>query len=159
MNIKRRQRGVALVEFALILPLLIILSAITTEYGRALYEYNIVTKSVRDASRYLSIQDPSIVTTEPAKITIAKNLVVYGKPSGSSSPLTIGLNSLDQVEVPTWSTAGANPTINTVTVTVRGCGSSEPPCFKFVPLFASLFGAEFGEVNYADISATMRAPL
>ncbi len=156
----KHQRGVALVEFALILPLLIILSAITTEYGRALYEYNIVTKSVRDASRYLSIQDPSIVTTEPAKVTIAQNLVVYGKPFVSSSPLTIGLNSVDQVEVPTWSTAGTNPTINTVTVTVRGCGSSpDLPCFKFVPLFASLFGTGFGEINYANISATMRAPL
>ena len=39
MHQSQRQRGVALVEFALILPLLLVLTFITTEFGRALYEY------------------------------------------------------------------------------------------------------------------------
>ncbi|WP_438999322.1 TadE/TadG family type IV pilus assembly protein, partial [Variovorax beijingensis] len=49
----RRQRGVALVELALITPLLLLLTFITTEFGRAMYEYNLVVKSTRDAVRYL----------------------------------------------------------------------------------------------------------
>ncbi|MEG2632949.1 MAG: pilus assembly protein, partial [Comamonas sp.] len=50
------QRGAALIELALAIPFMILLSMIVIEFGRALYEYSAVTKSVRDAVRYLSNQ-------------------------------------------------------------------------------------------------------
>ena len=156
MNMKRaktmkpvmpKQTGVALVEFALILPLLLILTFVTTEYSRALFQYNILTKSVRDAVRYLSVQIPGDTT----KYATARNLVVYGNPSGSGSPLVIGLEpSLRMVPNPVWGTAGTAPVINTVTITVTG--------YVFQPLFTSAFGLNFGNITYAPISATMRAP-
>jgi len=141
---RTRQNGVALVEFALVLPLLLVLSFIVTEYSRALYQYNTITKSVRDSARYLSIQTPGTKKTE------AKNLVVYGSLSNTNAPLAIGLN-LSQVPDPTWQLAGTSPVINTVTVKVTG--------YTFRPLFASVFGLNFGNIAYADISATMRGPL
>ena len=140
-----KQTGVALVEFALILPWLLILTFITTEFSRALFQYNILTKSVRDAARYLSVYNPS----DAAKILIAKNLVVYGNPAGSGSPLVIGLTT-SLVPDPVWQTAGTAPVINTVTIRVTG--------YVFRPLFASAFNVNFGNLAYADISATMRAP-
>ena len=147
---KLKQSGVALVEFALILPLLLLLTFITTEFGRALFQYNILTKSVRDAARYLTPYNPR----DAAKILIAKNLVVYGNPAGSGSPLVIGLTTA-LVPNPVWQTAGTGPVINTVTIRVTG--------YNFRPLFASAFGVSFANVNgnipFADISATMRAPL
>lgn len=141
---RNRQNGVALVEFALVLPLLLVLSFIVTEYSRALYQYNTITKSVRDAARYLSIQTPGTKNNE------AKNLVVYGNLTGVGSPLAIGLNLL-QVPNPAWQLAGTSPVINTVTVRVTG--------YTFRPLIASAFGLNFGNIAYADISATMRGPL
>lgn len=141
-----KQHGVALVEFALILPLLLILTFVTTEYSRALFQYNILTKSVRDAARYLSVYNPGDTT----KFPIAKNLVVYGNPAGSGSPLVIGLTT-SLVPNPVWKTAGTAPVINTVTIRVTG--------YVFTPLFASAFGVSFGNLAFADISATMRAPL
>jgi Flp pilus assembly protein TadG len=138
-----RQNGVALVEFALVLPLLLLLSFIVTEYSRALYQYNTIAKSVRDAARYLSIQTPGTKNTE------ARNLVVYGNLAGAGSPLAIGLN-LSQVPNPAWQLAGTSPVINTVTVRVTG--------YTFRPLIASAFGLNFGNITYADISATMRGP-
>ena len=141
-----KQSGVALVEFALILPLLLILTFVTTEYSRALFQYNILTKSVRDAARYLSVYNPGDTT----KFPIAKNLVVYGNPSGSGLPLVIGLTT-SLVPNPVWQTAGTGPVINTVTIRVTG--------YVFRPLFASVFNVSFGNLAYADISATMRAPL
>lgn len=149
---KNKQNGVALIEFALVLPLLLILTFITTEFSRALYQYNMLTKSVRDAARYLSIQSPG------TKIGESKNLVVYGSLANTGSPLAFGL-ALDQVKDPVWQLNGANPVINTVTVKIAGCANSAPPCYKFVPLMASAFGVSFGIINYADISATMRGPL
>ena len=141
-----KQTGVALVEFALILPWLLILTFITTEFSRALFQYNILTKSVRDAARYLSVYNPS----DAAKILIAKNLVVYGNPAGSGSPLVIGLTT-SLVPDPVWQTAGTAPVINTVTIKVTG--------YTFTPVVASVFGLNFAGVTYSDISATMRAPL
>lgn len=141
-----KQTGVALVEFALILPLLLILTFVTTEYSRALFQYNILTKSVRDAARYLSVYNPGDAT----KFPIAKNLVVYGNPAGTGSPLVIGLTTT-LVPNPVWQTAGTAPVINTVTIRVTG--------YVFRPLFASALNVNFGNLAYADISATMRAPL
>jgi len=141
---KNKQHGVALVEFALVLPLLLLLTFIVIEYSRALYQYNTLAKSVRDAARYLSIQNPG------TQITQARNLVVYGNPAGTGSPLALGLTT-SQVPDPVWQVAGTSPVINTVTVRITG--------YTFTPIFASAFGLNFGAVNYADISATMRAPL
>ena len=148
---KHKQSGTAIVEFALVLPLLLILTFITTEFGRALYQYNILTKSVRNAARYLAIQSPG------TKITESSNLVVYGSLRNTGSPLAFGL-ALNQVKAPVWQLQGASPVINTVTVKIAGCATSAPPCYKFVPLMDSAFGVSFGIVNYADISATMRSP-
>ena len=149
---KHHQAGVALIEFALVLPFLLLLAFVTTEYGRALYQYNTLTKSVRDAVRFLSIQAPGTMTAQ------AKNLVVFGDVTDTGTPLAIGL-ALDQVKTPTWQPSGVGPVINTVTVTIAGCATSAPPCYKFVPVFSGAFGVNFGDVDFADISATMRAPL
>ncbi len=73
MKTQSTQKGVALVEFALVLPLLLLLTFLATEFGRAMYEYNALTKVARDAVRYLSVQMPG------TKITEARNLMVYGK--------------------------------------------------------------------------------
>jgi hypothetical protein len=141
---RNRQSGVALVEFALVLPLLLLMTFIVIEYSRALYQYNTLTKSVRDAARFLSVQSPG------AGITQAKNLVVYGNPAGTGTPLAVGLTT-SQVPNPVWAFMGAGPVINTVTITITG--------YTFQPMFASAFGLNFGNITYADISATMRAPL
>jgi Flp pilus assembly protein TadG len=140
---KNRQKGVALVEFALVLPLLLILTFITTEYGRALYQYNTITKSVRDAARYLSIQSPNTHVAE------AKNLAVYGNLAGAGTPLAIGLDT-GQVQIAWPAPTGAAPVINTVTIRVSG--------YTFSPMFTNAFGLNFSNILYGDISATMRSP-
>ena len=77
----KRQRGVASVEFALVLPFLLILTFITTEFGRAIWEYNTLAKSVRDSARYLSIKTPE----DPVAIANARSLTVYGKLNGTDA--------------------------------------------------------------------------
>jgi hypothetical protein len=143
-KLRRGQWGVALIEFALVLPLLLVVTFICTEYSRALFQYNTLTKSVRDAARYLSTQNPG------TKIAEAKNLVVYGNPFGTGSPLVIGL-TLSQVPDPVWQLAGTSPVINTVTISVTN--------YTFTPLFGSVFGLNFGAMTFPSISATMRAAL
>jgi hypothetical protein len=143
---KHRQKGVAIVEFALILPFLLLLTFITTEFGRAIWEYNSLTKSVRDSARYLSIQTPH----DPIAIAKARNLTVYGNLAGTGTPLAIGL-STSNVPDPIWQTAGTNPVINTVTIRITG--------YTFNSMFTSVFGLPFGAITFSDITATMRSYL
>lgn len=141
---RTRQQGVALVEFAFVLPLLLLLSLMATELGRAVYRYNTTAKAVRDAVRYLSVQTPGTHTLE------ARNLIVYGNLAGTGPLLDTALTEAN-VPAPTWQTAGSDPLINTVTVRVSG--------YQFRPLIPVMFGARFATITFSDISATMRSPL
>ena len=146
---KTHQKGVALVELALILPLLLLLTFITTEFGRAMFEYNAITKSTRDAVRYLTFQTPG------TKITEARNLIVYGNLGGSGNPLVRGLTlaNVPAVSCCTWQLTGTNPVINTVTVRVSN--------YTYQSLFARVFGVAFGNasgnITFNTITASMRA--
>ena len=143
----KKQKGVAIVEFALVLPFLLLLTFITTEFGRAIWEYNTLTKSVRDASRYLSLQTPG------TNITQARNLMVYGNIAGTGNPLALGLSlaNVPAATCCTWLPAGSNPVINTVTVRISG--------YTFNSLFTSVFGLPLGDLAFPDITATMRSYL
>lgn len=141
---KRSQRGVALVEFALVLPLLILLSMITAEFGRALYQYNTLAKAARDGARYLSVRLASPETTSHAK-----NIVVFGNTDGTGDPLLPGL-TLANVPDPAWGTTGSYPAVSTVTMSVTN--------FGFTALFPRAFGLMFGNITFSPIRATMRSP-
>jgi len=142
MRKHREQQGAALIELALAIPFMILLSMMVIEFGRALYEYNTVTKSVRDGVRYLSTKTPNTLCAD------ARNLVVYGSVGTGSAPLAPGL-STDAVSC-SWQTAGSFPLINTVTVTVTG--------YRFQSMVSSVFGTALtdGGITFGAISATMR---
>ena len=141
---RTRQQGVALVEFAFVLPLLLILSLVTAELGRAVYRYNTTAKAVRNAVRYLAVQTPGTHVAE------ARNLILYGNEAGTGALLDTALNAAN-VPTPTWQTTGSDPLINTVTVRVSG--------YEFRPMITNMFGARFATIPFNDISATMRSPL
>lgn len=142
MRTRTHQCGTALIELALILPVLLVMTFIVTEFGRAIYQYDTLTKSVRDAARYLSFQTPGTHTTE------AGNLVVYGNIAGAGTPLALGLTTAN-VPAPTWQTGTGTPPITTVTVQITG--------YQFQSLVLSAFGLPFGTLSYPAISATMRS--
>jgi Flp pilus assembly protein TadG len=141
---RKKQSGVAVIEFALILPFMLLLTATTTEFGRAIYEYSILAKAVRDGARYLSVQTPGTHITE------ARNLIVYGNTAGTGTPLAIGLTT-SNVPNPTWQTAGTAPVINTVTVQISG--------YTFNSIFSTVLGLPFGAVTFSGVQATMRSTL
>lgn len=140
---QHQQQGAALIELALSIPFMIMLSMIVIEFGRALYEYNTVTKSVRDAVRYLSVQMPNTLCAN------AQNLVVYGTTTTGTQPLAPGLKT--SAVSCSWQTTGALPVINTVTVTVTG--------YHFTSPVSGVFGLQLftnGGINFGNITATMR---
>ena len=157
---KNRQRGVATLELALLLPLLLGICFAITELGRAIYTYDTLAKSVRGAARYLTTQSAG------NGYATARNVVAYGNPAGSGSPLVMGLDSTnmgsmvvicDAITCPaTNKNQGTHPTINTVTVSITG--------YIFTPIVDVLGFTRFytggtnsiTSIKFDDISVTMR---
>jgi hypothetical protein len=82
------ERGVQLVELAIVLPLFMILFAATAEFGRYFYEYTTLSKAARLGARYLVTEK-----VDCAHANTARNLVVYGNTGGTGSPILPGLET------------------------------------------------------------------
>ena len=155
------EKGAVAVEFAiLVIPLLVLLTGIT-EYGRALYYYNSITKSVRDAARLLSTQTPA----DPgygALVNGATCTVIHGNATCTGAPLVPGLAAAmvsicDPAACPATHAAQATGTgvANLVTVTL---GGQTPYTFTSIaPFVPAIFGVP--SFNFAPISVTMRQVL
>jgi len=84
---RRGMNGVAAVEFALLLFLLLILVAGIVEFGRAFWYYDALTKATRDGARFLSMsrESTTVALSEDIKtdaITMVKNTVDMARVPG-----------------------------------------------------------------------------
>lgn len=93
----RRSSGLAMIELAIVLPVLLLLVMATAEMGRAFWQYNTLTKSVRDAARHASASglfgSTGVVVVTTSLRTQVQNLVVYGNTAGTGTPLLDGLST------------------------------------------------------------------
>jgi Flp pilus assembly protein TadG len=86
---RKAQHGMASVEFAIVLPVLLIILVGMIDFGRMLTDYEVANKSVRDAARFLARarMDCPAAGTGPAAdylvnatfATLAQNLALTGK--------------------------------------------------------------------------------
>lgn len=99
-----RQSGVAMVEFAVTLPLLLLLLLGIGEFGRMLFQYNSLLQAGRDAGRYAASQawdaTQGRVELDSALQTEIKNVAVYGVPSSTAGfGVLVPCLSVDDVAV------------------------------------------------------------
>ena len=112
-SLVRDSDGTALVEGAIVLPVLMTLLLGVYEFSFYFYQQQLITTGVRDAARYLARFDltacsasstmstancPVQMTTDGGStytyvVTDAKNIVVYGSASSSGSPRVTGLTT------------------------------------------------------------------
>jgi len=95
----RLQRGIAMIEFAITLPVLLFLLLATAEIARAISQYNTLTKAVRDGARYAASQaagasgSTGLILITPQMQTAVANLVATGNSAGSGAALLPGLSA------------------------------------------------------------------
>jgi Flp pilus assembly protein TadG len=91
------QRGTAIIEFTVALPVLLLMLAATAELGRMLSQYNTLNKAVRDGARYLAGNTFSgttgVVSISGSARTATVNLVVTGNTAGSGNALLPNLTA------------------------------------------------------------------
>ena len=85
---RRDERGIHLVEVAIVLPVFLVLFAATAEFGRFFYEYTTLAKATRVGARYLTTAQ-----VKASEDDIAKKIIVYGNPTGTGSPILTGLTT------------------------------------------------------------------
>lgn len=80
----RRQQGVAAVEMALLLPLMLLIFAGIVEFGRAFWYYDALAKATRDGARYMSLQPKE--TIQSIGVGEAQTIVVNAANAAGVSP-------------------------------------------------------------------------
>jgi hypothetical protein len=73
---RRGERGQALAEFALVLPLVLLFIAGIIEMGRAWNIKQAVTDAAREGARYAVVQDDAIKSTDDVKAKIEERLAL-----------------------------------------------------------------------------------
>ncbi|SDL42044.1 TadE/TadG family type IV pilus assembly protein [Aliiruegeria lutimaris] len=64
----RSENGAQLVEFAIVLPLMLVIFAVIIEGGRLMWSYQATNSGVRDATRYLARVVPSDICSSSASV-------------------------------------------------------------------------------------------
>jgi len=131
----QRQQGLAMVEFTLVLPFLLLLLLTLGEFGRMLYQYNVLLQASRDADRFVASQAWNSTLGQVALsntlLTQTKNVAVYGVPANTGTAVVSGLTT-GNVVVAAVGTEHVRVTITYTFCPVIGggnCGGSIPGFF------------------------------
>ena len=133
----RSSDAAAMVEFAIVLPIILLMAFAIVDFGRALYTVNNLTAVVREGARLASVQispDPTTAGSQSAVSTAVKNYV-----------LAFGGNAGAPTVSETFS--GTVPNLQSITVQITS--------YPFTPItpLANLIG--LGTVTFSP-SATFR---
>ena len=146
---RKTMQGAAAVEMALVLVSMLVLILGVAEFGRALYQYNTLTKAVRDAARHLSQFHPQDLNIDEAKDD-AKCLAVYGNLGCGGEALAANLTT-DMVSINTLNqTTEAGVSIILVEVAITGF------TFNFFLNPLVFLGGGNQSITFGDIRAIMR---
>lgn len=145
----KTMRGAVAVEFAILLIPLLLLVLGAAEFGRVLYQYNTLVKSVRDSVRHLSHLNPTSSDYPDTQIE-AKCLAVYGNTGCSGDTLLPGLTASMVSINPIVTTTSTGASITLVEVRITGY------TFNFLLDPRTLTGGGDESITFGDIHATMR---
>ncbi|MBR9788133.1 MAG: pilus assembly protein [Vibrionaceae bacterium] len=139
---KKRQAGLAALEFIICLPALLMLAVLLIDVGRAFIQYTEINKALQNGARYAVVDTYGTLdfssTADPEKI---KNMVVYGSPSPTDTPV---LNYIDASDV-----IITEPTDEIKEVTVSAS-------YTYVPIFSQLPFSDTSLSFTIDASSKMR---
>ena len=144
-NHTKTMRGVASVEFTILMAFLYIpLVMGTVEIARVFYQYNTLTKAVRESVKYISLTSVTQLGYN-TEVGYAKCLAAFGNIRCTGNPIVPGLTTAKITIATTDAGSAGTVAIKLVKVTVAGYQ---------LGYVSNFFSGGFKAFN--DISATMR---
>ena len=137
----RNDRGASIVEFAFVAPVFLIIFFMIVEFGRALYDYDLIANDARLATRYAIVHGatcddpPGTCTASSSAITTYVQSVTTGI---DPSALTVNTAWTPSTECPTTASTTGNPFFP---------ASNGPGCTVAVTVQYSFQFAAFGLAN------------
>jgi Flp pilus assembly protein TadG len=129
-------RGAALVEAAVVMPLLVLMLGAAAEFGRFMYYYNTLGKATRAGARYIVTREVS-GPNAGTNLADTKNLVVFGNTAGTGANVLNGAN-LTTARVEICGITGGVTTCPAAgipqSIVVRITGYSYTPLFAIGPM-------------------------
>jgi Flp pilus assembly protein TadG len=104
------ERGSVVVEFVITLPLILAMLVLIAEFGRAIWYHHVVTKGVRDATRFLS---RAPVTELASYSERAAWLAMTGVPTENAAPIYAWWTDIATVDVSGPTTLAGTPDFRT----------------------------------------------
>lgn len=129
-GLRRDQRGSVVVEFVITLPLIFAMLVLIAEFGRAIWYHHVVTKGVRDATRYLSRAPAAELATYSER---ARWLAMTGRPDTSAAPAYAWWANIATVGVSGPTTLAGTPDFRTP-FEVVGVQAAVPVTFPMLVL-------------------------
>jgi hypothetical protein len=117
-HIYKREDGNAMIEIAVVLPILVVLFVGAAEIGRMFYSYTTLAKATKVGARYLSTSALAVsnVTDQNTVTAQVKNLVVCGYIDCTNQPKILPGLDVANVDV-TLPVIGASPAFCRVQIT------------------------------------------
>ena len=143
-----RQRGLALVEAVITLPLLLFVMLAAAEFTFAFVQHTTITKAARDGARYAAeeaIDGTLTMDLNAALRDETRRLVVYGNKAGTGTPV---VNNLSVSEVTVTDVGNNNIEVN-VTYPYTGILGTVLPSFGY--------GSDISLIFSMSATVTMRA--
>ena len=142
LKIQKKQKGLAIVEFAVVFPFLLLMLAIAGDMGFLLYQQNILLKSIETGGRYISVNSRSgtgFVDITATNTLNTQNIVIFGNIAGTGAPVISDLTPLNINVVCTYGTKDGhcirNFGITPITVQAN---------YNYAPVFGDLFDTVTG---------------
>ena len=132
---RRRGGGQALVEFALIVPLILVISLAVFDFGRAIYAYNTISNASRAGTR----------------TAIVNQYVAAIKARASAQATALGVDPSADIDA-TFLGPGGSGSCATIVVFPEPCVAVVTVRYRFVPI-TPIIGQLTGTINLAATSS------
>ena len=138
---KQQQLGIATVEFAMVLPFLLLMLTAIGDVGYLMYQQNILNKSVSTGGRFVSSNSTAgtgLVNITADKIQDTRSMVLYGNIAGLGDPV------LSDLELSDISVTCTNGTRNGYCIKNAGL---TPITVQATYIYSPIFGTLFDNVT------------
>jgi Flp pilus assembly protein TadG len=146
----RAERGAALVEFAMALPLLLVVIAGIVDFGFAFQRYEVLTNAAREGARLASLPGYD-ATSVDSRVRAYVQAGLGLNPGALAAAMPVGSVTLTNPDITVPLAAGGSKTISTALVTV----TYRHPWFLLGPMLG-LINQNWGGTITLTASSQMR---